>query len=229
MKRLFPALIVLLGAHSASAAVLDFEGFAAGTIIDDEYSSMGITISVQNIGGGPDLGVVFDTGNPTGGDDDLGAPFAPGPDNELGMLDPGNVLIIQERDNCDGLTCTVPDDEGTRAAGHIRIDFGGLVELSSIDFFDIEMAETGPGEENRITLFDANGMAMSLDFFTPDTGGDNRWDQVEFNVSGVSAVQINLGGSGAIDNIVFTPVPVPAAFMLFAGALAALGFTRRAG
>ncbi len=227
MKRTIPALLVLLGAQSASAALLDFEGFAAGTIIDDEYSALGVTISVTNVGGGPDLGVIFDTANPTGGDDDLAGPFMPAPGSGLDILDPGNVLIIQENDDCDGLTCTEPDDEGSRAAGSIYIDFGGLVTLESIDFFDIQMSEAGPGEENRITLFDANGIALGLDFFTPDTGGDNRWDQVLFNVSGVSAVQINMGGSGAIDNIAYSPVPVPAAFVLFAGALAGLGFTRR--
>lgn len=227
MKRLLPALLVLFAAHSASAELLDFESFAAGTIMDNDYGSLGVTIAVVNVGGGPDLGVVFDTNNPTGGDSDLAGPFAPGPNNTLGDISPGHVLIIQENDNCDALSCSTPDDEGSRAAGSIHIEFGGLVNLNSIDFFDIEIEESGPGDDNRIILFDANGLAMNLDFFTPDTGGNNRWDQVLFSVSGVSALQINMGGSGAIDNISYTVVPVPAALLLFSGALAALGFTRR--
>ncbi len=225
MKRLTMAILSsLLMAPLAQAEVLDFDGFAAGTIIDDEYSSLGITISVENFGGGPDLGVVFDTANPTGGDTDLAGPFA---NDTLGALSPGKVLIIQERGPCNQFTCDVPDDEGSRPAGAILINFGGLVTLQSIDFFDVEPPEAGPGDDNRITLFDAAGVAMSLDFFTPDTGGDNRWAQVLFGIDGVSAIQINLGGSGAIDNIAFQPVPIPAALPLFAAALAGLGFMRR--
>ena len=218
------ALVSLLLAGAANATVLDFEAFASGVIVDNEYSALGVMISVDNTGGGPDLGVVFDTDNPTGGDTDLAGPF----DNDTrGSLSPGKVLIIQENGPCNTETCETPDDEGSRAAGSITISFGGPVTLDTIDFFDVETPEAGPGDDNRITLFDVDGIAMALDFYTPDTGGDNRWDQVFFGISGVSAIQINLGGSGAIDNIAFQPVPVPAALPLFGFALAGLGFLRR--
>ena len=224
MKRVLLGTAGLLLAGVAQSAILDFEAFASGTIIDNEYSALGITISVDNTAGGPDLGVVFDTENPTGGDTDLAGPFS---SDGLGQLSPGKVLIIQENGPCSATSCDTPDDEGGRAAGSITISFGGPITLETIDFFDVETPEAGPGEDNRITLFDVNGAAIALDFFTPDTGGDNRWDQVFFGISGVTAIQINMGGSGAIDNIAFQPVPVPAAFPLLITALAGLGFLRR--
>lgn len=46
----------------------------ARQIIDHEYASLGVMIQTTNVAGGPNLGVAFDPGNPTGGDDDLGTP-----------------------------------------------------------------------------------------------------------------------------------------------------------
>jgi hypothetical protein len=225
LKKYLLAGVVLCAEASVHAAVIDFEGYAPGTIIDNEYAPA-VTLHTINLGGGPDAGVVFDTGNPTGGDSDLGAPFS----NTSGLPSnymPGNVLIIQENHTCDTLTCTNPDDEGSRRAGTFYFDFSSSITLNSIDFFDIESAENGTTENNAIKLFDAADNLIST-FHTPYTGGDNTWDQLVFDVSGVKRIELNMGGSGAIDNIAYTVIPVPAAAWLFASGLVALsGIARR--
>jgi hypothetical protein len=78
-----------------------------------------------------------------------------------------------------------------------------------------------------IRLYDSGDMLLPDMFAVPDTGGDNTWDQVIFNVSGVKRVEILMGGSGAIDNIEYTVIPVPGAAWLLASGLALLGGFRR--
>lgn len=164
-------------------------------------------------------------------------------DGVNGISNPGNVLIIQENNTgCDGTTCDDPDDEGRRPAGFFTISFDVPVFLSYIDFFDIEIAEDGGRPENAIILKDADSKEISPStFFTPNTGGDfivgstsytgtgadglansngrtNAWDRLFFNTAQVKMITINMGGSGAIDNIAFREVPSPAT-----GALLLLG------
>lgn len=211
LSRPIGALALALATSTAQAALIDFESHSAGTIIDDEYSvSNGVTINGVNIdrGNASNLAVVFDTGSPSGDDDDLGAPFT---NATLGNFDPGHVLIIHEHPReCDGSTCNDPDDEGSRPAGYFDIDFGGLVTLNSIDFFDIEGTENGAGPHNSILLFDDTDTEISPNtFYSPGTGGDNTWGRLAFEIAGVSSMRLHLGGSGAIDNIDFTRPPTP--------------------
>ncbi|NNE52266.1 MAG: hypothetical protein HKN30_07675, partial [Sulfitobacter sp.] len=49
---------------------LDFNAFAAGTVIDDEYASLGVTVSAA---GGAGQAMIFDSSNPTEDDTDLGS------------------------------------------------------------------------------------------------------------------------------------------------------------
>jgi len=63
MKLVF-ALSLLTTAAASCKSNLDFNGFAAGTIMSNQYP--GVTIS-----GKPKLPMIFDTANPTGGDTDL--------------------------------------------------------------------------------------------------------------------------------------------------------------
>lgn len=228
MNKILLALGATLAFTQVSSAItIDFEDVSAGTIVDDEYNPIGIHISAFNFDNGLDLAVVFDTNHPTGGDHDLGGPFMPGPGNNLGSISPGNVLIIQENDNCNDESCATPDDEGSRPAGQFVFEFDTGVTLESIDFFDVELPESGPGEDNRIFLYGTDGALMDLFFHTPETGGDNQWARAFFNVEGVSRIEINMGGSGAIDNITYSQVPVPGALPLLLSALAGFGFMRK--
>jgi len=127
---------------------------------------------------------LFDSNNPTGGDGDLGAPFTHVTTGQV--KNPGNILIIHEQysgcrnsggssvvgyTNTNGYTqnavsCDNPDDNAS--GGRFEINFNKDITLSSIDFFDIEGAETT--NDNEIKLFDANGnQIMDNAFYTPFT------------------------------------------------------------
>lgn len=228
-KMLLACVFVYCFTPLSHAVVINFDDLATGTIVDSEYAHL-LNVRVKNLGGGPDVGVVFDTLKPTGGDYDLRGPFNT---NNSALPDgfiANNVLIIQENSaGCDADNCATPDDEGSRPAGTFFFDFENLITLESIDFFDVETAENGKTPNNAIKLFDAdNNEIMTNMFYTPDTGGDNMWDQLVFNVEGVKRIELNMGGSGAIDNISFSVVPVPAAVWLFgSGLIGLIGIARR--
>lgn len=114
--------------------------------------------------------MIFDTANPTGGDTDLASDTL------------GNVLIISE----DG-DSTDPDDNA--AGGTLRFEWDNLVNIDSVDFIDIE-------EGWFIDLFDADNMLLgSLDIATT---ADGEFGTTDIDVSGVSSMEVNLAGSGAI-------------------------------
>jgi len=218
-------------ASAANAVVLDFEGFLAGQIIDDEYAP-GVTISADNLSSGPDAAIIFDTDSPTGGDTDLGAPFS---SDNAALSDnfyPGKVLIIQETNDCNFVTgfCSVPDDEGSQPAGEFEFIFNKAVTLESLDFFDIEFNENDNNPDSEIHLFDISDNEIFIgSYFVPNTNGDNKWNQLDFSsASGVKRMVIEMKGSGAIDNLEYTVVPVPAAIWLFgSGLIGLVGIARR--
>src|SRR5678816_2131375 len=104
-------------AGAPGGTLIDFNGNPAGTIVDSEYLSQGVRISVQRTSPGPAVATLYNTrrtGNP---DPDLQIPFAGG---NLGNNGPGgNILIIPENNtdgNKDGLI-DQPNDEGDRPSG----------------------------------------------------------------------------------------------------------------
>ncbi len=190
--------------------------------------------------------VLFDSDNPTGGDGDLGAPFTHVTTGQV--KNPGNILIVHEQysscrnssgasvvgyTNTNGWTqnavsCDDPDDNASGGRFEISFNFhltrtsrNKDITLSSIDFFDIEGAETT--NDNEIKLFDANGnQIMDNAFCTPDTGGDNKWAAVDFgDISGIRRIEIGCKGSCAIGDIKgvndtppVLPEPAGAGFLL---------------
>lgn len=210
---------------AASAAVLDFEGFANGQIIDDEYAGLGVTISADsNRAGFPDLALINDTSVDNPRDPDLNGPFS---NPTLGARQPGNILIIQEfAESCGNLEvaniCAQPDDEEN--GGQLIFDFAQDVVAQSLNIYDIDAGETG----GTITLFDRAGNSLAQ-FAIPDVG-DNAWMQILFGsqgTAGVARIVVNLIGEGGIDELAFAAVPVPAAVWLFGSALVGLVAVRR--
>jgi len=236
-------------------------GQVQGRIIDDEFSTPGLidptaidhdpTLTASfdgfKLNGNNNPLVLFNSNSPTGGDYDLGAPFTHADTNQV--LNPGQILILHEQprycrkangarvngNNANAVSCDDPDDRAN--GGEFQIEFNKAVTLQSIDFFDIEYNETLPPDpNNEITLFDVNGNQIlgAGAFYTPSTGGDNKWKDVIFNVAGVAKIKIKCSGSCAIDNIRGTDdgtpptgVPEPSTVLLFAAGLIGGGWYRR--
>ena len=152
--------------------IIDFNKLAAGTIVDNEFVAEGVTISAS---GGSNQAMIFDTSNPTGGDDDLAT------DNL------GNVLIISE----DGDSSDPDDNAG---GGTFTFDFDGAVTVNSLTFLDVE-------ESAWVKFYDEDGNLIK----TVDVhgGADNGQISVDFGVDNVGSMEVILGGSGAIDNLSF--------------------------
>lgn len=219
------AFVAVSGSASALTLTFDEDFIQHGTIIDDEYSSLGVNIYSNNTGGGPDLAVAYDTTERggynrfTNRDTDL-----------TGNFGAGNALIIQENSHCDALICSKPDDEGSRPAGSLFVAFDYIIGSFSFDLIDIERPETR-GAEVRYINGDGNRVG-SIPYADLDGAvfGDNSFNSsgtISLAGLGVTTLEFFMGGSGAIDNISVSTVPLPASASIFALGLAGLGMFRR--
>lgn len=92
----------------------------------------------------------------------------------------------------------------------------------------------GPDEELMVTGYFADGASISSNLTVADD-----WNTFNFDSAWSDLVRVELNGTCtntgglcmgfAIDNLVITTVPIPAAVWLFASALAGLGWARRRG
>ncbi|WP_420862167.1 SdrD B-like domain-containing protein [Algirhabdus cladophorae] len=159
---------------------LDFEGVGAGTVVSTQFA--GVTISAQrddNNTAANDA-MIFDSNNPTGGDHDLG------------YTGRGNILIISEdNDSSD------PDDA---IGGSITFDFDNPSDLQSIVLLDIE--ENGGTIE--LTLADGSTQSIAI-----PAAGNNSAQTVTLNATDVTQMVINLAGSGAVDDLCWSPGEAP--------------------
>ena len=170
----------------ADSYTVDFETSAAGeellagTTVSDQYDSLsGLTISTPRDEFGA---MIFDSGNPTGGDFDLGT------------ADLGNVLIISE----DGDTAD-PDDSAN--GGTIRFEWSGSVFVDSILVDSIDLLDIDrPG--GSIVAYDDDGEVLRT-VAIPEFG-DNSFGQVEIDTADVAYLDVNLAGSGAIAEVSFS-------------------------
>jgi len=174
-----------LEACIVSCNTIDFNTCGAGVTLTPgiplttEFTSLGIA-SITAVGGINEAWL-FDSGNPTGGDTDLGTPNqqfgGPGVGNGGGSNDTplGFVVIIQEN-------AGVPDDNAN----------GG----------DLVFTFTGPTNVNEITLLDIEGngsyiQAGSNQIAIP-ASGDNGVSVINVNAQGVSSLTVHLNTSGAV-------------------------------
>ncbi len=161
------------------SVTLDFEGVSAGDVISTQFA--GVSVSAQRNGDSDSSendAMIFDSANPTGGDHDLE------------YADQGNILIISEdNDSSD------PDDEAH--GGTFTFEFDEPARVESLNLLDIE--EAG----GTIDLFDADGVLLqSLEI---PAAGDNSAQDLAIDTNNVSTMNVNLVGSGAVDDLVFTP------------------------
>jgi len=227
---------VLAGATVASGAlaeviVLDFENLAAGQRVDGRINS---TVSLSTSGGAGE-GIIFDTRMPTSGDGDL----VPEVNRTPGVSpEPfGNVLIVAERltdSNMDGLVDN-PDDNG--GGGVFRFDFD--VESTFFGFAALDVTDgagsvtidlfSGDNSIFSFTIDDVAGAGVDLVTDIGDNVFFGLYENIfgENGISGVTAAEITLTGSGGIDGLSYAPVPVPAALPLMATALGFGGFVSR--
>ena len=119
--------------------------------------------------------MVFDSANPTGGDTDLTVPGV------------GNILILSE----DG-DASDPDDNA--GGGTFVFEFAGPSSVNSVDLVDQSTGE--------IRLYDEDGNLIGeIDI---PLGADNTLITQAINIPGVTRMEIELDGSGAVAGLDFT-------------------------
>jgi len=252
MKKL-NSIVATLGVISAVTAThavsldLNQPSLVHGSILNTQFlTSDGVTISATNIGGGPDLAVIFDTEARNTRDGDLEGPNGTdgswtGGGNLPSNTGVGNAIIIQENDVGigDGIA-DLPDDEGSRPAGSIIFDFGSnRIDSFGFDLIDVE----GPDEYGNdsgffASFYDPSGDLLhsvgfgALIFSDGAVYGDNSLNRIapiSYHGATFRKVEINFGGSAAITNINYTSVPDSGSSLLLLGGVLALiaSFRRR--
>lgn len=169
---------------------------AVGEVITDQYAFIGVNISGVNNGGGPNKVILFDTENPTGGDDDLATPGT-GAGNDTPL---GKVLIIPEND-IDVNNDTFVDDPNDEAGG-------GLINFTFDDdivFITAKILDIDGGEDDFLELFDE--FDQLIDTLPIPILGDNSVFTIEpaMPIENVRRIQLTLGGSGAITRLRWCP------------------------
>jgi hypothetical protein len=164
--------------NDPNAAIIDFEKLSTGEFATTQYD--GVTITAQrkyDDDTSPNDAMVFDSFNPTGGDSDLATSTQ------------GNLLIISEDGNQGD-----PDDNAR--GGVITVSFDTPATVHDFKIIDLE-------EGGTIRLFDeAGNLLKTLSTGTTANGGIA---QVIIDQDNVSIMEITLAGSGAIDDICYTP------------------------
>ena len=154
---------------------IGFNALATGETVADQFADIGVTISAVANGSGADQAMIFDSNNPTGGDDGLAT------DN----LD--NVLVISQ----DG-DASAPNDNAM--GGVFTFEFEEGLAIKSLTSLDLEVPA-------RLTVFAEDGTVLS-EQFVPAIG-DNEQNVVQLFVPVTARFEVALEGSGAIDNLVF--------------------------
>ncbi len=156
------------------------EGFEAASSGDTAALQFdGFSVTAQRTGddvSSENDAMIFDTANPTGGDSDLA------------YADQGNAIIISEDNDAS-------DADDNAGGGTITFDFDVPSDVVSLNVLDVE--EDG----GSIDLFDAEGEL--LDSVAIPGVGDNSLQTIDISVDGVSSMQVNLAGSGAVDDLCY--------------------------
>ena len=267
------AMVALPSLDGGVIQTQTFNDLSHGQIVDNQFSNgiNGFTVRGTNVSEGPDLIVAFDTFEEKTADSDLEDPFDLGNAHTSEIFrdlqDPNNsnsnvsrffdALIIQENGQEDldrpGFIDSDPDDEGSRPAGTIQLDFESPISRFGFDLLDVENV----GEEFNLVFSSGEEVLARVpfeEFVTDDTSTSGLFfdETIEFGnnsanrivpitsarlraftgdnlIESFDQIAINLGGSGAVDNILFenfVPEPTSAVSWLMICA-AFVGFRRR--
>ena len=277
MKKYIRAISIAVSALfisqvNAGVTVIDFDdaSIGHGTIVDSEYSGMGVSITSVNTKGTASTSddvtgrqVAFDADSVAGSTSDPDLEYNNNGNDYNGVgafgytalnIDgvsygntPGNVLILQENNvGCDDGVCNDPDDEGgSNPAGYFEFTFDTLVDIISLDTFDIEdkgefviqffagttlvstLVETSKSVGDVVSIFNAPNYTVQAGDNTLQTMGDGQFVRQLLNIVGIDSLRIQLPGSGAIDNLAFRTQEVSAPASLGIISLALLLMIRR--
>lgn len=233
-------LLLLCGSVRADTITFSKDGegnwLARGQIIDDEFTSIGVTVSADNPNRSFDYAIIFDSKHPTGGDTDLKTPGSLGNAKDERL---GKILILSERGylNCKGHVA-IPDDEGRNPAGTITFTWDTPITELGFHLVDIEdnaaeragyfMAlKSGGTVIATLDFGDLEARDSSIDFGNNSVNWIDPIAAWEFGASSFDQVVIGFGGSAGIDNLTWKSVPEPAAWTLLLVAAGALLARRR--
>lgn len=182
--------------------VMDFEqdgsgtDLQRGTVVDNEFEAYELSVSTPDHAYGA---MIFDSGQPTGGDWDLATPNSTLNDtsgisqrqygeNNTRPLD--NVLIISE----DGDTHD-PDDNAE--GGTLRFAWDTPVWVNHVGILDIDHQEEG----GTVTTYNADG-SMTEQVAIANLGG-NSVQTIDLEPDPISRLDVDFVGSGAVYEIGF--------------------------
>jgi hypothetical protein len=221
MKQFLTAAALVVSASSVNATTIDFDSnFGAATKHGDVFAAFdfggGITGSVSvfnrrsnSVGEAR----IFDTTLSGTSDDDLEGPF----ENALLSGDIrtfGKSLIIQERA---GVADSNADDEAK--GGTITFNFDSKVRLDGLVYLD---GERGVSISTGSTFLGGFGNGGS---------GDHLFRIIDFTgtvaANGITSIEVDFIGSGAIGALQVAAVPLPAGLPLMLAALGGLALVRR--
>jgi len=221
LKTIALSVPVIFAGAVAQSAVVNFDGISEGTNMlggFDFGDGLTGTISSSHLGSNATGDVLICDTSTVGSecrenDPDLRSDFsaAPTSDEDLGSIDFGNALILEEA----GGGGTNVDDAWS--GGRITFTFDTAVDLVRLAILD--------GNDNPLS-----GGSIYLDGVLFDTnrgGGDNEYDIVWIGKS-VTSFSVDFAGSGAIGAFEAAAViPLPASAMLLLGGIGTLGALRR--
>ncbi|MCH2170466.1 PEP-CTERM sorting domain-containing protein [Myxococcota bacterium] len=222
--------VSLLQSTGVSASLIDFNAFEHGRVVD--LNIPGLSITAENVGGGPDLAVVFDSNLSGTRDPDLEAASGGATLWSAGNLvgvDLGGILILQENGfGCWDGVCNRPDDEGSRPAGSLTLDFEAPIESFGLDLIDIDGLTLELGALVFVGSLGTDTVPFT-DLLNPGDVGNNSANRVDplaltdMGIGNIQRIRVEWGGSGALDNLQYTLTPEPSTGSLIALGLVTLG------
>jgi len=181
-------------------ADIDFDGLPAGTVLSNQFE--GVIISAHANNRSVHQAMIFDSGNPTGSDHDLGTPNEDfggpgiGPGGGIGQAGEnntalGNVIIISEDGDSND-----PDDNGK--GGQLFFEFTHPTNLSYLYVLDQDT-----GKEATINVYGAENSLIETQIVPTPGNGDNGVFRVDFDLTDVHRLEVDMPGSGAIASVWF--------------------------